>query len=54
MPLKMYHGVMKKRKEREAKQAEEERLSGVVSGKNNAAKAKASKGRGRSKKRVRA
>ena len=33
MPMKMYMGVMKKRKKTEARKAEEERLSGVVTGK---------------------
>ena len=33
MPRKMYHGVMKKRREREAKMKEELRQSGVVMGK---------------------
>jgi hypothetical protein len=32
MPRKMYIGVMKKRKEKEARKAEELRLSGVITG----------------------
>ncbi len=44
MPMKMYMGVMKKRKEKEARKAEEERQSGVVTGKLSALSASTKRG----------